>query len=338
MVTYAGYPYDVKSYMGELVQSSWLSTVGADYGVGLGAVTGAVVLDGGPSGGPAAISDSEIVSLLTHLILDGGVPALTENTVYVLAFPENTVVSDDLGTSCVNFGGYHNRFMLGDTWVPYSVIPTCGSYPGSEITVEDMVGLALSHEFIEAATDPVRTTTVAGYHFLDPNDPWTYSGGEVADLCVQAPLYFAPDGGFVAQTVWSNSAAALGTGSPCVPASAGETYYNVDVEPQTMVVLDAGSKAQTATYTITGWSTAPTADWIVYPSPIAGTIDPNQLNPLVNGTYQINLNNGQTATLTLTVPGGTPSGGYAAVAIFSATTPNQVDYFGSFAMAAVRVQ
>ena len=195
-VTYAGYPYDVSSYMGELVQSSWLSIVGADYGVGLRAVTGSVVLDGGPNGGPATITDSEIETLLAQLILDGGVPALTANTVYVVAFPETTAISDNLGTSCQEFGAYHDRFLLNGTWVPYCVIPTCGATPGSVLTAEDVIEEALSHEFIEAATDPVRTTAIAGYHLLDLDDPWTYSGGEVADLCVESrhPTSL-PDGG-----------------------------------------------------------------------------------------------------------------------------------------------
>jgi hypothetical protein len=321
-----------------LVASSWLSIVGADYGVGLGQVTGSIVLDGGPSGGPAEVTDSDIDNLLTQLILDGGVPAPSANTVYVLAYPESTVISDNLGTSCQNFTAYHGRFLLGTTWVPYCVIPTCGAYPGSVITVEDMVDVALSHEFIEAATDPVSTTTTAGYHILDPDNPWTYSGGEVADLCDTSPPYHAPDAGFIAQRVWSNSAAELGTESPCVPAPAGETYFNVGIEPHVTVVLDAGfSKAQTVTFALTGWSTAPMGDWSVYANQTSGTIE---INPLLNGiSYAIiNLNNGRTATLVITVPAGTPSGSYAGVAVISGTTTNQVDYFGSFAMAAVRVQ
>jgi hypothetical protein len=225
-------------------------------------------------------------------------------------------------------------------WVPYCVVPTCGAYPGSVLTTEDVLDEFLSHEVIEAATDPVRTPTVAGYHLLDPNNPWTYIGGEVADLCTQSAPYRAADGGLVAQRIWSNSAASLGTGSPCIPAPAGETYFNVGIEPHTTVVLDAGSStARTVTYTLTGWSTAPRTDWSVFGSLVSGNLSPTQVVPLLNGsTYPISLNNGQTATLTFTVPGGTPSGSHAAVAVYSATSTNQVDYFGSFSMAAVRVQ
>ena len=93
------------------------------------------------------------------------------------------------------------------------------------------------------------------------------------------------------------------------------------------------------TYTLTGFSPRPR--WRTGrspPSPIAGTIDPNALNPLVDGAYAVTLDNGKTASLSLRLPGGTPSGSYAAVAIFSYASTNQVDYFGSYAMAAVRVQ
>jgi hypothetical protein len=337
-VTYAGYPYDVMSYMGGLVQSSWLSIVGADYGVGLGDLAGSIVLDGGP----ATITDSEIETLLAQLIQDGGVPMPDSNTVYVTAFPQSTVISRSTGgTSCVDFGGYHARFMLNGMWVPYCVIATCAPYPGSVLTVEDQLDRALSHEFIEAATDPVRTSTIAGYHILDPNDPWTYSAGEVADLCELSPLYQAPDGGFVAQRVWSNSAAALGTVSPCVPAPAGDVYFNVGIEPHTNVIVDAGSKAQTVSFALTGWSTAARADWGVYAYELAGTINPTILDPRINGgpgLDPINLNNGQTATLTVVIPADTPSGGYAAIAVTSYDTTFPNDVFGSFSIALVQVQ
>ena len=61
---------------------------------------------------------------------------------------------------------------------------------------------------------------------LRPNERDCF--GEVADLCYLAPDYVANDGGFYAARVWSNSAASLGTGSPCIPVPAGEVYQCVE--------------------------------------------------------------------------------------------------------------
>jgi hypothetical protein len=339
-VSYAGYAYDVKGYFDQLVESSWLTAVGADYGVGPGQVTGSLILDGGPNGGPVSVTDLDITLLLTALIYDGGVPAPTPNSIYIVVFPESTVITSNGGTSCYSFGGYHSYFMLDAGAVVYGAIPTCQSPVGSVTTSEGLLAEALSHEFIEAATDPTPAPPLAGYAFIDFANPYTYTYGEVGDLCAYTPLYQTTDGGFTAQRIWSNSAAHLGTSSPCIPAPADEIYFAVSVDPDATVVVDAGAEDQTLAFTVTGWSTAAMPDWAAWaqPAPV-GDINPVLLNPLLNGSnYPMNINNGQTATLTITVPGGTPSGSYAGIILYSYVTPNQIDYFGSYAAAAVYVQ
>jgi hypothetical protein len=339
-VTYAGYPYDVKGYMSELVQSDWMTAVGADYGVGLGSLAGSIVLDGGPTGGPTTITDPEITDMLAALINDGGIPAPTADTIYMVAFPESTVITAAGGMSCANFGGYHNFFVLdGGTNAVYCVLPTCPAQNGSVLTTEDVLDEDLSHEFIEAATDPAPTNTQAGYDIRDFSNPWSYDYGEVADLCVWAYPYHASDGGLPATRVWSNTAATAGT-DPCIPVPSADIYFNVSIDPQTTVYVDAGASDQTITFNVTGWSTASMMAWGAWavPGPL-GTIDPTALNPLLDGTnYPITFNNGDMATMTLTVPGGTASGSYAGVIVYSYTTPNNVDFFGSYNMAAVYVQ
>jgi hypothetical protein len=109
-IGFADYPYDITAYATKLVQSSWLAAVGADYGVGLGAVVGSAVIDGGPS----TITDPEIAELLNGLILDGGVPAPTADTVYVVTFPMSTSIVVDGTTSCHGIGGYHAYFTRED--------------------------------------------------------------------------------------------------------------------------------------------------------------------------------------------------------------------------------
>jgi hypothetical protein len=340
MVTYAGYTYDVRRYATELVGSSWLATVGQDYGVGLGQIVGGTVLDGGPYGGPVAVTDSDVANLLTTLIVDGGIPVPTPDTIYFVTYPESTTISAPWGSSCSQFGGYHNYFVLdGGTAVVFSVLPTCSAAPGSLRTTEDLLDEAFSHELIEAATDPTPALPKTGYAIIDVHDPWTYSFGEVGDLCFVAPPYQSPDFTLTATRVWSNTAAKTGTGSPCIPAMPDEVYFNVSVDSSATVIVDAGSQDQTVTFNLTGWSTAPMADWQLFAVPNGdGTFYPSVL---VNGNYYpININNGAVATLTVTIPGGTGSGNFAGVALYSyvSSGASQVDFFGSFAMAAVYVQ
>jgi hypothetical protein len=337
-ITYADAPYDVKAYYQALVQSDWLTVVGADYGVGHGQVTGSLVFDGGA---PASVSDQDVTVMIGELIADGGIPAPTANSIYVVYYPEGTTITSNGGTSCYSFGGYHSFFSADGGYVVYAVIPSCGSAAGSLITAEDTVDEAFSHEFIEAATDPVQLPTKAGYVLSDYTDPWTFAFGEIGDLCTYTTLYVAPDGGLTAQRIWSNSAALLGTGSPCVPAPAGDAYFNVSVDPGSTVIVDGGaSQNQTISFTLTGWSTAPVADWSVWavPSPI-GSINPSFLNPLIAGSnYPHAINNGQTLTLTVNIPAGTQGGNFAGIVLYSYVSPNQIDFFGSYSAAAVYVQ
>jgi hypothetical protein len=337
-ITYADAPYDVKAYYQALVQSDWLMAVGADYGVGLGQVTASLVFDGGA---PTNVTDTDVTVLISALIADGGVPAPTANSIYVVYYPESTTITSNGGASCYSFGGYHSFFSLDGGYVVYAVIPTCAGVPGSVNTTEDTIDEAFSHEFIEAATDPVQLPTSAGYVLSDYTSAWTYTYGEIGDLCTYTTLYVAPDGGFTAQRIWSNSAASLGTASPCIPAPANEAYFNVSVDPDTTVVVDGGSSVdQTISFTLTGWSTAAVDDWAVWavPSPI-GSINPAFLNPLIAGSnYPHSINNGQQLTLTVTIPAGTKGGNFAGIVLYSYVSPNQIDFFGSYSAAAVYVQ
>ena len=84
--------------------------------------------------------------------------------------------------------------------------------------------------------------------------------------------------------------------------------------------------------TVTGWATAPTSDWGIYAYAARSDIDPNQVNPLLNGSVNpLNMNNGQTVTLTLTIPAWAPSGSYTSVAVYSYPLPQQADFFGTIA-------
>ncbi len=82
--------------------------------------------------------------------------------------------------------------------------------------------------------------------------------------------------------------------------------------------LGAGSQT---TFSVSGWSTSAVPDWQIFAQTYQGTFQPGV--SLSANT----LNNGQTATLTVSVPGGTPSQSYATVMVLSGQSQN--DFTGT---------
>jgi hypothetical protein len=160
-------------------------------------------------------------------------PAPDGNTVYMFYFPSTTTITGFVGQSCQLYGGYHFNQVYADGKTPiyYAVLPDCAA--GSPYELEALT-VAASHELIEAVSDPAPNTgwsldtspyPDAGTTPIEfRNDPWLSLGyGEIADNCAGTGLTL--DGGTVVQRIWSNSAA-TGGHDPCVPAPAGETYFN----------------------------------------------------------------------------------------------------------------
>ena len=99
------------------------------------------------------------------------------NGIYTFVFPQTTTLtmpnllsSIFTVSSCTGFGGYHDNALAhlddgGTRQIAYAAIPTCMG-----ATVDDLTGV-VSHEWVEAATDPV----LAG-----PNGAFTFTGGPQA--------------------------------------------------------------------------------------------------------------------------------------------------------------
>jgi hypothetical protein len=109
----------------------------------------------------------------------------------------------------------------------YSPIARCTA-TGS--TQEETLTAIISHELIEAATNPFGR----GYLNVD-NDhlPWQIGmhGGEIADLCNVLGSYWKPLSiGYAIARAWSNSAASMHH-DPCVPGPPGEVYFNSFIVP-----------------------------------------------------------------------------------------------------------
>jgi hypothetical protein len=177
----------------------------------------------------------------------------------------------------------------------YDCSQTTSANPDQLATLES----TMSHELAEAVTDD--------YGAWNENDPLvnTVAGGEIADMCSffnttkQVGTHV-----FTYQRIYSNKAAAADT-NPCVPVPSDDVIYYSVTTPQRTKTVSASKSTKTYTLPITGWSTAARSPWDVMVLPQSGpsTFD---ATPVLSVSQ---INNGQTATLSMTVPGGTPSGG-----------------------------
>lgn len=339
-ISFESYPYDVKDYGDWIVSSQWLATVGADYGISNGGshLADLVIQDTAE----ASVTDSDVQDLITNMIADGGVPSPTNSTIYLVYYPDTTTITSFGSSSCQygGFGGYHDMFYpdAGTSPIIYGVIATCPNNSGFGPTEAEGVALAASHEFMEASTDPDPTgQNGADRHwaFTDYSTPWPYSFGEVGDPCTGANTTETTSAGssFLAQRIWSNTAASNGFESPCIPIPAGEVYFTAYTTPAAAQFIAASSNDQTVIYTLTLWASGPIAGgWSLYA--VSSVYD------AVNGLFQGNVTLSQAdagsatqpalltgvyvgapITMSVDVPAGTSSESLVQVQIYSFTDP-----------------
>jgi hypothetical protein len=325
-VTFENYAHkdDVESWGDFVVGSQWITTVGADYGIGQGTHVAKVVIPASVYVPPNNLQDSAIQQFLlnqleqsaTNQVMVNGQPGAfplpddpnNSDYLYMIYYPQNVSINLQGAQSCQFFGGYHADTQDTNYHVAYAVLPDCGDM-GPGFPAIDEIWIAASHELMEAATDAYQQDPA--YDLMDDYNPWTFFPGEIGDLCAQE---FTAESTFYLQRIWSNTAAAAGT-DPCIPADNTKPYYNVSASPNQTQVLSAG---QSVTYTLTGWSTQPIGDWYIQTVPGLSSF-----NPQVQLSSQT-INNGKTVTMTVTVPNGTPSQSLASVMIISAVS--QSDY------------
>jgi hypothetical protein len=220
---------DLLDFLGKLAASPvWAEMVG-EYGVG--GLTVGTPID--VASAPASITDAEIESYVQQQVTGTsppwGVPDAT--TLYVLLYPAATAIHSGPFTSCVvgGFSGSHT-FAPGPGASPivYAVIARCTDpvLPVLELTTD-----TLTHEIVEAATDPtVQTWNLVG----DRDQAWSLLGGpELADLCELEDLapYTPADIGHVIERTWSNAAASTGA-DPCRPVPPDPNPYFAAVPDQ----------------------------------------------------------------------------------------------------------
>jgi hypothetical protein len=184
------------------------------------------------------ITDAAIQTWLQGHILAGDFPAPDTQTLYMVYLPGTTSIDDpNIGTSCVNFGAYHNATVVTpDAGQPqevaYAAMPYCDLGQGDLANYQYLTEAA-SHEIAEAATDPFSLPAF----YLDSNDAWEAQvvnvGGECGDMCffVADPTY--NESGYNVQRIWSNQMAALGK-QPCQPWSQPYFAAALRTTPQTI--------------------------------------------------------------------------------------------------------
>lgn len=244
---------ELETFAQKLVASTYWSTTTAEYGVGALSYTGKFERTGETA--PPTLTQAQIQALFVSDLTSGKLGVPDPQTIYTLVFPAGTTVTQPnpittlFGpvTSCQGFTGYHDNVAvsLGDAGAPtqfaYAVIPTCGGDVSALTSV-------ISHEWVEAATDPQVTEagafTVKGgpnaaFYATDADHAvWSLlGGGEAGDLCVPAGPTVditPPEIGYPVQRSWSN-VAARASHDPCVPhLPTGAYFAAAPVLPQTV--------------------------------------------------------------------------------------------------------
>ncbi len=260
----------VSDFITKLPGSSYWSAFAPEYGVGdLTALTPIMLTDSLT----AYWDDSQIQAYLTAKLEanDPAWPAPDANTIYAFFFPPGVTITTTgmpLGdggadaavpnpgaVGCEGFGGYHDNITLSNNMnVSYAVVPRCASFPygliGHSLTGIDAITGPASHEIAESATDPFPGSTPAFSTLDAPHSYWgrLMGGGEVGDLCALIDSSFTktlPGIPYAVQRIWSNLAARAGT-DPCVPAPAGNVYFNAYPQMTDMVTLTSRGGSVTA--------------------------------------------------------------------------------------------
>jgi hypothetical protein len=240
---------DLASFATKFAASTFWSTTTSEYGVGALTYGGMIELTGETA--PTTISDAQLQAKVADYLANGTLGVPDPQTIYTFIFPSGTTITQTnpistlLGPvlSCQAFTGYHDNVGVAfdDAGAPddagtktdftYAVIPTCAAGASTLTSV-------LSHEWVEAATDPELTangifSVNGGPHaaFYAPDTDhsvWSLlGGGEAADLCEPSgPTieFTPPEIGFPVQRTWSN-VAARASHDPCVPHVAGSAYF-----------------------------------------------------------------------------------------------------------------
>jgi hypothetical protein len=216
---------ELDKFMTQLAASTYWPAVTSEYGVGPLTVVPPIHIS---DPAPANTTDMAVLATLKANVT-GAAPAwgaVDPSAIYTFIFPEGSIV-DGGGKCCDGFDAYHDETSIGGTKIAYAIVCTCPGFDGPGINTLGSVTTALSHELVEAVTDPFPQNDPAFGATDDADISWSMiTEGELADMCeFDGDQYLTPaDMKFVVQRSWSNAAAAAGK-DPCVPPSIPEDIY-----------------------------------------------------------------------------------------------------------------
>lgn len=219
---------DLDKFATELAASTYWAATTSEYGVGPLTVGAPIHI---ATAAPKTATDAQFLQQITDN-MTGPNPAWgapDPNVVYTFVLPEGSKI--DSGGVCCDGGydAYHDETKVGTTKIAYAIVCTCPGFDGPGISTLGSITTALSHEIIEAVTDPFPNTKPAFGVTGDADIAWAQiSEGELADMCeFDADQYLTPsDMHYGVQRSWSNAAAAAGK-DPCVPPSTPpDVYFN----------------------------------------------------------------------------------------------------------------
>jgi len=307
----------VEDFMNQLAASSFWPSATKEYGAGPLTIGQSIVVTDTP---PTTTTVAEIEQWLAGY-LDGTHPewpAIAQNNIYTVFFPSTTTIDDpNFGTSCVSFGGYHYEAKgPGGKSIVYAVMPRCSSL-GQVVQGFDALTAGLSHELIEASTDPLASNPAWSYVDLD-HMVWNLMPlGEIGDMCAYEPQsYQRLVGAYMVQRPWSNASALAGH-DPCVPVL-GDPYFNAAPVLNDSITIDYYGQNVTTkgvqvplgkskTIDVQLFSDGPTQDWTV--QAVDETYGTNQPAQLTFSWDSQSGNNGDVKHLTITrVANGTHAG------------------------------
>ncbi len=199
-------PRSISSFLGGITASKyvdWLSEYDTPtQHIGRGSIEGVYTVHPPAADDHTTVTSGQITHALHALINAGNLPKPSAGRLYVVFFRSGQVISTPFGNSQNDFCAYHDTMTHGSSTAYFAVMPyevnTRGCRPAS--TTFDSVTTVVSHELVEAITDPgVGLDRLAWY---DRNN------GEIGDICagVSAPASVTGgDGvGYVVQREWSN--------------------------------------------------------------------------------------------------------------------------------------
>jgi hypothetical protein len=305
-----------------IAAGTWFTSFASEYGV-QGTPTHVVIKGAHVAAGTSFTQAKMNEYIAATIAAASPSPSPDGRTVYVLYLPPGTMmtVNGVADSGCVRLP-YHTAYgTLGDGM---AAMNRCqNAYP----SLLDKLTTVAAHEIAEAATDSSPTANPAWEMWVtQATHPWLSNiwngveGGrsaEIGDLCRYTRVV---ENGLSVQRIFSNAAAQNG-GDPCVPVLA-VPYFNVTPDPATRgwLQVSAGASIDVA---LTGWSTAPTSDWLVEAA--AGESSTGTLGSAMGGcvprtiggrTYCTS-NNGAPLTLHVTIPAGAASGWWGIVELWS---------------------